>query len=316
MWKSGDADRGVVCADARSALQQLPDDSVDLAFWSPPYNVGKSYERGQSHDEWREMLREVVRAHARPVKPGGFVVVNIADILCFPDPALPRLQADMVNGKRSPVTKEQVVAAMKNDPDASRTEIAASLGCSEQTVQRRLEGNNARGRKAAPNTRIRLVGGMIVEMAADAGFHLYDQRVWHKDPCWANSRWHSASYRAVDEFEHIYVFCAPGVVQFDRVRLTTSEWAAWGSRGVWKIRSVTRNNRHEAEFPEELALRVVKLYSPPDGLVVDPFAGTGTTAVAAKRLGRRWRISDSDPRCVHLASKRLAESVEQTAVVL
>ena len=44
-----------------------------------------------------------------------------------------------------------------------------------------------------------------------AGFYLYDRRVWVKDACWENSRWHSLSYRSVDEFEYIYIFWKPGI---------------------------------------------------------------------------------------------------------
>ena len=127
---------------------------------------------------------------------------------------------------------------------------------------------------------------MVAAWAEEAGFYLYDQRIWHKDPSWTNSRWHSNSYRAVDEFEHIYVFWKPGITEYDRERLSNQEWTDWGSRGVWNIKSVRRNNRHESEFPEELARRVIQLFSPLGGMVLDPFVGTGTTAVVADRLGR------------------------------
>ena len=251
----------ILIGDARDRLAEIPTASIDLSFWSPPYFVGKSYERDWAFDDWRSLLRDVIRAHARIVKPGGFLAINIGDILCFSDPGMPRLQADNVRGKRVQISRETVLAAKERHPDATRYELAAVLGCSEQTVQRRLEGNNVRGGKHSAGTRIMLTGCMVSEWAEDAGFYLYDQRIWHKDPCWATSRWHSNSYRAVDEFEHIYVFWSPGVTEYDRDRLDASEWAEWGSRGVWNIRSVARNDRHEAEFPEELARRVIRLFS-------------------------------------------------------
>lgn len=86
----------ILTGDARVRLAQLPEASVDLSFWSPPYYVGKSYERHLSFDDWRELLRDVIRCHRRIVKPGGFLVVNIGDILCFPDPAMPKFQANNV----------------------------------------------------------------------------------------------------------------------------------------------------------------------------------------------------------------------------
>ena len=294
----------IVAGDAREELRKLPAASIDLSFWSPPYCVGKSYERHLSFDDWRELLRSVIHDHSRIVKPGGFLAVNIADILCFPDPSMPKFQADNMRRKTSAVTREQVLAAREAHPQARRQELAALLGCSEQTIQRRLEHNNVRGGKQSASTKVLLTGCMVAEWAEEAGFYLYDQRIWHKDPCWANSRWHSNSYRAVDEFEHVYVFWRPGITQYDRHRLTPSEWAEWGSRGVWNIRSVGHNSRHEAEFPEELANRVIRLFSPVGGVVLDPFVGTGTTTTAAKQLGRQWLGIDIEAEYAHMARRR------------
>ena len=298
----------ILTGDARRLLPTLPEKSVDLSFWSPPYHVGKSYEDHLTFADWQSLLREVIRGHRPILKPGGFLAVNIADILCFPDDSMPRFQANDVRRKVVPVTREQILQAKREFPSANRHRLAAILGCSEQTIQRRLEHNNVRGGKHSRPTKIELTGALLAEWAEDAGFYLYDQRIWHKDPCWANSRWHSVSYRAVDEFEHLYIFWKPGITQYDRSRLSPEEWAAWGSRGVWRIRSVRRNSRHEAEFPEELAERVIALFSPKDGTVLDPFVGTGTTTSVAKRLGRHWLGIDLDPDWAELARKRMRDS--------
>ena len=294
----------IIEGDARTELPLLPECSVDLSFWSPPYYVGKSYERHMTFTDWCELLREVIASHKRILKPGGFLVVNIGDILCFPDETMPRFQADNLRRKTNPVTREQVLEVKRLHPEASRKELGALLGCSEQTVQRRLEHNNVRGGKHQTATKVRLTGCMVAEWAEAAGLFLYDQRIWHKDPCWANSRWHSNSYRAVDEFEHIYVFWLPGIVEYDRERLTDREWSEWGSRGVWQIRSVSKNQRHEAEFPEELAARVIRLFSPKWGTVLDPFVGSGTTTVVAKRLERQWLGIESNPHYAGIARDR------------
>ena len=299
-----EASNQILLGDARLHLAEIRKASIDLSFWSPPYFVGKSYEEHWSFNEWCDLLRDVIYEHMRIVKPGGFMAINIGDILCFPDPSIPRFQANSVRGKKVKISREEILAVKKQHPDANRYELAALLGCSEQTIQRRLEGNNVRGGKYSANTKILLTGCMVTQWAEKAGFYLYDQRIWHKDPCWANSRWHSNSYRAVDEFEHIYVFWSPGITEYDRDRLTASEWAKWGSRGVWNIRSVFRNARHEAEFPEELAKRVIRLFSSPEDVVLDPFVGTGTTTAVAKQLGRKWIGIDADNRNVEIAQRR------------
>lgn len=294
----------IIAGDARRELQALRANSIDLSFWSPPYFVGKSYERDMTFAAWRGLLKEVIAEHERILKPGGFLAINIGDIMCFADESMPRFQADNVRRKTNPVTRAQILKAKKQHPNASRKELGAMLGCSEQTVQRRLEHNNVRGGKHQASTKVLLTGCMVAEWAEAVGLYLYDQRIWHKDPCWANSRWHSTSYRAVDEFEHVYVFWQPGIVRYDRARLTAGEWSQWGSRGVWRIRSVRRNDRHEAEFPMELATRIIRLFSPEGGIVLDPFVGSGTTTVAAKLLNRHWLGIELSAEYAEIARER------------
>jgi site-specific DNA-methyltransferase (adenine-specific) len=178
------------------------------------------------------------------------------------------------------------------------------MGCSEQTIQRRLEHNNVRGGKHAAGTKVFIVGGLLQQWAEAAGLFLYDRRIWHKDPCWANSRWHSNSYRAVDEYEYLYVFWKPGIVEIDRNRLKPEEWAQWGSRAVWQIRSVQSNQRHECEFPELLAERVIRLYSDVGDIVLDPFVGSGTTTLVAKKLRRKYIGIDRLAKYTELAERR------------
>jgi site-specific DNA-methyltransferase (adenine-specific) len=65
------------------------------------------------------------------------------------------------------------------------------------------------------------------------------------------------------------------------------EFLAW-TLGMWTFAGANpRRVGHPAPFPEELPRRLIKLYSYPDDLVVDPFAGSGTTLMAARKLGRR-----------------------------
>ena len=302
----------IITGDARQVLATLPAASVTLSFWSPPYHVGKSYELDADFEDWQMLVREVIDAHHRLIVPGGFMAVNIGDILCFSDPGMPRFQADNVRRKKAAVTREDILGAMRLHPEANRHKLAKILGCSEQTIQRRLENNNVRGGKSQSGTKIMLTGCMLAEWAEAAGFYLYDRRIWHKDPCWANSRWHSNSYRAVDEFEYVYIFWRPGITTYNRERLMPEEWSKWGSRGVWQIRSVRRNRRHEAEFPEELAERVIRLFSAPGALVIDPFVGTGTTTAVAKRLGRQWLGIDSSEHSAQIARNRVRRTIPRS----
>src|SRR5579859_6008966 len=69
--------------------------------------------------------------------------------------------------------------------------------------------------------------------------------------------------------------------------ITRDEFLAW-TLGMWTFAGANpRRVGHPAPFPAELPRRLIKLYSYPEDLVLDPFSGSGTTLVAAKKLGRR-----------------------------
>jgi len=309
-WLAADE---VYCADAPALLERVAPGSVACAIWSPPYHVGKRYEAHLSFADWQDLLRQTIAGHFRVLRPGGFLVINIADILCFPDERLPRIQAPNVSKLRSPVTRADVLAARRQYPHYNRYQLAAMLRCSEQTVDRRLRGNNIRGGKYATQTRVQLVGHFLDRYAYDAGLFLYDRRVWVKDPTWANSQWHSTSYRAVNEFEDLYVFWKPGETPIDRRRLGEREWAEWGSRQVWSLPSVRANDDHEAKFPLELPRRFLRLLTDPGDTVLDCFAGSGTTAVAAVLEGRHFVAGDLAPHYVELARRNVARAHQQRA---
>jgi site-specific DNA-methyltransferase (adenine-specific) len=293
------------CGDAPTLVGRIAPESVALSVWSPPYHVGKKYEEHMTFGDWQRLLRDTIQAHCRVLVKGGFLVVNVADIQCFRDESIPRIQAPNVSKLKSKVTRADVLEAKRKHPDYNRYQLAALLGCSEQTIDRRLNGNNIRGGKYATQTRVQLVGHLIDRFARDAGLYLYDRRVWVKDPTWANSQWHSNSYRAVGEFEDLYVFWKPGETPIDRNRLEPHEWAEWGSRQVWQFPSVRANDDHEAKFPIDLPRRFIRMLTAPGDTVLDCFVGSGTTAVAAVREGRRFIGIDITPEYVELARENV-----------
>lgn len=299
--------------DARELLKQIRPESVALSVWSPPYWVGKSYEKDLSFDQWQDLIRDAIKEHFVPLKPGGFLVVNIADILCFADPIMPRFQANVEGAKKVDITVDDVLEAKAKHPEFNRYQLAEILGCSEQTIQRRLEGVQVRGGKRDFQTRVQLVGGMIDEWATNAGLYLYDRRIWTKDPAWANDQWHSVSYRSVDEFEYLYIFWKPGETKVARSRLTPKEWSDWGSRGVWRFPSVRANDVHEAMFPAELPRRCIRLFTDPGDVVLDCFAGSGTALVEAAKLSRHFIGIELMQKYARLARKNLASFISQSA---
>ena len=85
-------------------------------------------------------------------------------------------------------------------------------------------------------------------------------------------------------------------------------------RQVWDdIRGESTRN-HPAPFPEELAERLIRMFSFAKDTVLDPFLGTGTTIVAAARAGRNSIGVEIDPTYVKLASERLSKELQSIYV--
>jgi site-specific DNA-methyltransferase (adenine-specific) len=69
---------------------------------------------------------------------------------------------------------------------------------------------------------------------------------------------------------------------------------------------IAETTGYPTQKPEALLQRIVRAASSPESRVLDPMCGSGTTLVAAARLGRRWAGIDESPVAVRIATKRLA----------
>jgi site-specific DNA-methyltransferase (adenine-specific) len=96
--------------------------------------------------------------------------------------------------------------------------------------------------------------------------------------------------------------------------ITRDEFLAW-TLGTWTFAGANpRRVGHPAPFPHELPRRLIKLYTYPDDLVLDPFAGSGTTLVAATRLGRRCMGVEINPAFCDLTVRNLLSAASALAV--
>ena len=87
----------------------------------------------------------------------------------------------------------------------------------------------------------------------------------------------------------------------EKSRITKEEWREY-TRTVWTIAN-TRRDDHPAVFPDEIPHRLIKLFSFYGETVLDPFAGTGTTARAAIPLGRRAACVDQNGNYIKTIKK-------------
>ncbi len=86
----------------------------------------------------------------------------------------------------------------------------------------------------------------------------------------------------------------------------------YNPKDVWSVSRLHREHRERADHPTQKPLeiieRMVKASCPPGGIVLDPFMGSGTTAVAAKRCGRHFVGFELNPDYCELIDNRLSET--------
>jgi site-specific DNA-methyltransferase (adenine-specific) len=92
----------------------------------------------------------------------------------------------------------------------------------------------------------------------------------------------------------------------DGWRDTVGGWESLCST-VWHLAPARRDGGHPAPFPVELARRAIRLSTWPGEVVFEPFAGAGTTLLAARQLGRRAIGIERSERYCELAADRLAQ---------
>lgn len=113
-----------------------------------------------------------------------------------------------------------------------------------------------------------------------------------------------------NDLEHILLLRKPGGYrsptseQEQRSRIETDDYAKWFSP-IWTDVSGQARRDHPAPYPVEIPRRLIRMFSFVGDTVVDPFAGTGTTAVAAIETGRNSISVELIPKYVNLAADRL-----------
>lgn len=119
-----------------------------------------------------------------------------------------------------------------------------------------------------------------------------------------------------NDVEYILMLRKPGAYrnptdeQRATSRLTKEEQAKW-FRPVWTDVTGASTRDHPAPFPEELVYRLVRMFSFTGDIVLDPFAGTGTTTIAAMRADRSSIANEIDPEYFAQAERRVRQAGSQ-----
>ena len=113
------------------------------------------------------------------------------------------------------------------------------------------------------------------------------------------------------QHEFILIFAREGAAEPDTSRRLSEEFIKEVSWSVWPL-PVSDVKGHPAPFPESIPRRLIELYTSPGETVLDPFLGSGTTAVAARASGRLCLGYEIGEQHCELARKRLEKTVVAT----
>lgn len=161
----------------------------------------------------------------------------------------------------------------------------------------------------------------ISQLMLEIGFLMRGEIIWNKGAgagvsmAWGS--WQSASNPVLrDVHEYILVFSKGSFARVksdEKVNTISKEQFMEWTKSVWTMNPESAQKvGHPAPFPLELPFRLIQLYTFKGDIVLDPFMGSGTTAIAAWQTGRRYIGYENDPTYVQLAQDRITAYIQNS----
>jgi site-specific DNA-methyltransferase (adenine-specific) len=266
----------IVTGDCLDVLKKVSDESIDLIVTSPPYadQRSKAY-GGVKPNDYVDWFLPRANQFNRVLKSTGSFVLNIKE--------------RVVKGERHTYVIELILAMREQ----------GWLWTEEYMW---FKKNSHPGKW--PN-RFRDNWERLLHFTKEKKFNMYQDEVMVPIGDWAKSRLAKLS-------------------ETDKRRDSSKVGSGFGKNvsnwvgrekvyphNVLHMATECYNRKHAASFPVALPEWFIKLFTQPGDIVCDPFMGSGTTAVAAKNLGRNYFGIDANPEYVKVAKERLLLEIKR-----
>jgi site-specific DNA-methyltransferase (adenine-specific) len=262
----------IIQGDCEQVLQEFPDNSVDLIFTSPPYaDQRKTTYGGVKPGEYVDWFLPKAEQFLRVLKPTGTFILNIKE--------------RAINGERHTYVIELILKMR-------------GLGWlwTEEFIWHKKNAYPGKW----PN-RFRDAWERLLQFNKRRKFNMYQEAVMVPVGDWAQDRLSNLS-------------------ETDKIRDESKVGSGFGKNiskwvgrdkvyptNVIHMATECSNRRHSAVFPVDLPTWFIKLFTDGGNIVLDPFIGSGTTAVAAKQLGRKYVGIDINEEYCQMARQRLVQ---------
>lgn len=248
---TGEISTRLILGDCREVLKEFPADSIDLIFTSPPYaDRRKNTYGGVSPEHYVEWFLPISQELLRVLKPDGTFILNIKE------------KAE--NGERHTYVIELILAMRKQGWLWTEEFIWHKKNCYPGKW---------------PN-RFRDAWERLLQFNKTKHFKMFQEEVMIPMGDWAEKRLKNLS-------------------PTDTIRDTSRVGSGFGKRvanwlerekvyptNVLYLATETKNRNHSAVFPDALPEWFIKLFTREGDTVLDPFMGSGTTLIVAKRMRR------------------------------
>ena len=159
----------------------------------------------------------------------------------------------------------------------------------------------------------------VSQMMLKIGYNMRGEIIWNKaasasaSTAWGS--WLSAANPILrDIHEYILIF-SKGDYSRERGKkhntISKDDFMSW-TKSIWTMNAESaRRIGHPAPFPVELPYRLIQLYSFKDDIILDPFMGSGTTAIASIKSDRKYIGYEVSQEYIDLANRRIEKFIEQ-----